>query len=141
MKKIILALIIAVMMLPLVGCEEGVWGDVDFSPKPIELVEFESYAALRVWLDEVYPEIQEATQDDWRCVDFAWWMFYRVVDDGYLLSFYVVTPEQYQSAFTILLETSHAMNATYIKGSTYLIEPQLAETFPDFEVDRGGNNE
>ena len=131
---IILALIL--LLLP-TGC-----GEITFDwPAPI-LEEFDSYAELRAWLDTIEPELLAARQETWDCQDFSWWLFYRALDDGYIVSFYVLEPLNYEGIFGRPMPTAHALNATYINGYTYFIEPQgltgdedFIAVFPDFEIE------
>jgi predicted GH43/DUF377 family glycosyl hydrolase len=96
---------------------------------------FASYAELRAWLDEVQPEMRAARQPGWNCTNAAWWLVERAQADGWLMVYHGIKAEAYNSVFTNLqLDGAHAITATYINGSTYLIEPTGFEVFPSWEV-------
>ena len=100
-----------------------------------ELERFGSYAELREWLDKIQIELWAACDPGWNCQDFAWWLFERAIEDGYLMAYYGIRPGTYNAAFERQISTAHAINSTYINGFTYLIEPQDLKVFPDWEVE------
>ncbi len=96
---------------------------------------FTSYAELRIWLDSVKTEIRAAVQPDWNCQSYAWWLFERAIEDGYLMAKYGIRAETYNAVFERQITGAHAINATFINNHTYLIEPQGLKVFPDFEIE------
>ena len=100
-----------------------------------ELERFESYAELEEWLRQIQIELWEDMEPGWVCRDFAWWLFERAIEEGYLMAYHSIRPETYNAVFTRQISTAHAINATFINGYTYLIEPQDFKVFPDFEIE------
>lgn len=96
-----------------------------------KLRNFGTYEALRTWLDSVREDLNDASRAYWNCQDYAWWLFERAMADGYLMAKYSIRPDTYNEAFNANITGAHAINATYIRRHTYLIEPQGLLTFPD----------
>lgn len=101
---------------------------------PPELRNFNSLEELRQWLaavdantTTVYFQSPDAVVD---CDDYALDLQRRALDDGYIISFEVISQSEYTALFQSELPSSqslHAINLAIIGNSAYYIEPQTNE--------------
>ena len=101
---------------------------------PVELRNFRDLEELKQWLADVntntttiYFQRPDVTID---CDDFALSLQQKALADGYVMSFQIIEPGQYNSLFKmgkLPPNTLHAINLAVIDNSAYYVEPQTGE--------------
>ena len=96
---------------------------------PLKLHDFESFEEMEEWLEET--PILIILGKDMSCADFALLLQQRASEDGYLMSFEAIWPNEYNGLFKemrISVNRIHAINLVIIGNNVYYIEPQTHET-------------
>ncbi len=101
---------------------------------PVELRNYKDLEELKQWLVEVntnrttiYFQQPDVTID---CDDFALALQQKALADGYVMSFQIIEPTEYNSRFKsgkMPADTLHAINLAIIGNDAYYIEPQTGE--------------
>lgn len=101
---------------------------------PVELRDYQNLEELRQWLAKadqnittIYFQRPEVTVD---CDDFALALQQKALADGYVMSFQIITPVEYNRLFQkakIPAASLHAINLAVIGNDAYYIEPQTGE--------------
>ena len=100
---------------------------------PVELRNFSDLEELKQWLENrnnvttIRFQYPDTTVD---CDDFALALQRIALEDGYLMSFQIIEPGQYNSLFEhskIPPNTFHAVDLVIIGNNAYFIEPQTGE--------------
>lgn len=99
---------------------------------PVELRNFTDLNEMELWLegkeDVTTVRFQSDVLPD--CDDYALELQWQALADGYLMSFQIIEPEQYNSLFQsgkLPPDALHAINLVIIGNSAYYIEPQTGE--------------
>ncbi len=99
----------------------------------VELGNFTDLAELKQWLEgskqvtTVHFQSPDAVVD---CDDYALELQFKALADGYLMSFQIIEPAQYNALFEsgqLPLNALHAINLVLIGNTAYYIEPQTDE--------------
>jgi hypothetical protein len=100
---------------------------------PVEYRNFTDQLELQQWLEErnktatIYFQRGDAVID---CDDFAMELQKEALADGYIISFEIISVNEYNHLFSIPLPESqslHAINLSIIGNDVYYIEPQTGE--------------
>ncbi len=100
---------------------------------PMELRNYRGLEELKQWLagvntnrTTIYFQRPDVTID---CDDFALALQLKALSDGYVMSFQIIEPSEYNSLFGTKIPSNalHAINLAIIDNSAYYVEPQTGE--------------
>jgi hypothetical protein len=99
-----------------------------------ELKNFTTLNELEDWLVTTYKQATihfQQTDTAFDCDDYAFEMQQKALEDGYIMSFEIISISEYNELFAIPLsetDSLHAINLAIIGNSVFYIEPQTGET-------------
>ena len=100
---------------------------------PVELRNFDSLDELEQWLNNANIAVLrfQTTDTKMDCDDYALDLQQKAMSDGYIMSFEVIHPDEYNKLFEtgkLPPNSLHAINSVVIGNNVYYIEPQTRET-------------